>query len=70
MLLNRFLTYVQIDTQSDEASSETPSTKKQYELLKVLKKELDDLGVKNELDEYGRLYGWLEGNPENENKRE
>lgn len=64
MLLNRFLTYVQIDTQSDEASSETPSTKKQYELLKVLKKELDDLGVKNELDEYGRLYGWLEGNPE------
>lgn len=62
MLLNRFLRYVQIDTQSDENSSETPSTKKQYDLLKLLKKELDDLGVKNELDEYGRLYGWLEGN--------
>ena len=62
MLLNRFLKYVKIDTQSDENSSSTPSTEKQYNLLRLLKKELDELGVKNELDQFGRLYGWLEGN--------
>ncbi len=62
MLLNRFLKYVKIDTQSDEKSDLTPSTKKQYDLLKLLQKELTEMGVKNELDEYGRLYGWLEGN--------
>ena len=62
MLLNRFLSYVRIDTQSDEKSSSTPSTKKQYNLLKLLQKELKEMGVKNELDQYGRLYGWLDGN--------
>ena len=64
MLLNRFLKYVKIDTQSDEKSSSTPSTEKQYDLLRLLQKELTDLGVKNELDQYGRLYGWLDGNNE------
>ena len=62
MLLNRFIKYVKIDTQSDENSSSTPSTKKQYDLLKLLQQELSEMGVKNELDKYGRLYGWLEGN--------
>lgn len=62
MLLSRFIKYVKIDTQSDEKSTSTPSTKKQYDLLKLLQKELTEMGVKNELDQYGRLYGWLEGN--------
>ena len=62
MLLDRFIRYVKIDTQSDEESSLTPSTLKQYDLLKLLKKELDELGVKNELDQYGRLYAHVEGN--------
>lgn len=62
MLLNRFLKYVKIDTQSDESSSSTPSTEKQFNLLKLLKKELDEMGVKCELDQYGRVYGWLDGN--------
>lgn len=64
MLLTRFIKYVKIDTQSDEKSSSTPSTEKQYDLLRLLQKELTDLGVKNELDQYGRLYGWLDGNNE------
>ena len=64
MLLDRFIRYVKIDTQSDEKSSSTPSTEKQYNLLRLLQKELKELGVKNELDEYGRLYGWLDGNEE------
>ena len=62
MLLENFLKYVKIDTQSDENSSLTPSTKKQYDLLNVLKNQLDELNVKNELDEYGRLYGFIPGN--------
>jgi tripeptide aminopeptidase len=41
----RFLRYVQIDTQSDEASSTTPSTAKQLELLDLLRQELEDLGA-------------------------
>lgn len=61
-LLNDFLKYVKIDTQSDENSLETPSTYKQCDLLNELKKELDELGVPNELDQYGRLYGYVEGN--------
>ena len=31
-------------------------TTKQYDLLNLLKKELEELGVKAELDKYGRLY--------------
>lgn len=62
MLLDRFIKYVKIDTQSDENSELTPSTVKQYDLLNVLKSELDELGVRNELDKYGRLYAWVDGN--------
>lgn len=67
MLLDNFIKYVKIDTQSDEESSSTPSSKKQYDLLNVLKKQLDELGVENELDEYGRLYAHVEGNPKYSN---
>lgn len=62
-LLNDFLRYVKIGTQSDENSSLSPSSKNQYDLLNLLKKELDDLGVENTLDEFGRLYGFVPGNP-------
>ncbi len=44
-LETRFLRYVQIDTTSDEASSTTPSTAKQFDLLKMLRQELEDLGA-------------------------
>lgn len=63
MLLERFIRYVKIDTQSDEDSSLTPSTLKQLDLLKLLKEELDELGVECELDQYGRVYGHIPGNP-------
>ena len=61
-LLERFLRYVKIDTQSDDNSETTPSTMKQYDLLNVLKEELDEMGVPNEIDEFGRLYACVEGN--------
>lgn len=61
MLLDDFLSYVKIDTQSDENSSSTPSSKKQFDLLNLLKKQLDELNVKCEIDKYGRLYGFIKG---------
>lgn len=61
MLLDDFLRYVKVSTQSDEDSVETPSTSRQYDLLNLLKKELEDLHVECELDEFGRLYGYIPG---------
>ena len=64
MLLKRFIKYVKIDTQSDENSSKSPSTAKQWDLLNLLKDELDKLGVKNKLTKTGRLYGFIPGDKE------
>lgn len=44
-VLERFLTYARIDTQSDEASETVPSTKKQFDLAKLLKQQLEDMGA-------------------------
>ncbi len=44
-IIERFLRYVQIDTQSDDASESTPSTEKQHVLAKLLVAELEQLGA-------------------------
>ena len=44
-VLEKFLRYVQVDTQSDEDSFTTPSTMKQHELAKLLVQELDTMGA-------------------------
>lgn len=62
MLLERFIRYVKIDTQSDDSSELVPSTKKQFNLLNLLKNELDELSIQNELTETGRLYAFIPGN--------
>lgn len=46
-LEERLLRYVRIDTQSDETSSTTPSTEKQYDLLNLLVDELHDIGAQD-----------------------
>ena len=56
-ILDRFLRYVAIDTQSNEESESQPSTPKQLNLLKLLCKELNDMGVEATLDEYGYVMG-------------
>ena len=62
-LLKRFLEYVRIDTQSDADSSTVPSTAKQFNLLNLLKKQLQDLGVKDiRLDPTGNLYASIPSN--------
>ena len=65
-LLNRFLKYVKIDTQSDADSLTIPSTKKQFDLLHVLKDELMELGVKDiRLETNGNLYATIPSNTKN-----
>ena len=59
---DRFLRYVKVDTQSNEESQSQPSTAKQLNLLKLLKKELNDLGVEASLDEYGYVMGSIPSN--------
>ena len=64
----RFIRYCRIDTQSDPNNDAvTPSTEKQFELAKVLKAELDELGLENvQLDEHCYVYGWLPSNLDHE----
>jgi len=64
-VLERFLRYVTIDTQSDPASKTYPSTMKQKDLGKVLTEELKAMGIKDaELDEHGYVYATIPGNTE------
>lgn len=59
----RFLDYVQIDTQSDPHSSSSPTTEKQKNLGKVLVQELQVLGISNaHLDEFGYVYAHIASN--------
>jgi tripeptide aminopeptidase len=59
----RFLRYVQIDTQSDPASSGSPSTEKQKDLGRLLVQELRDLGVADaDMDDFGYVYATLPAN--------
>ena len=46
-MLERFIRYVKIDTQSKEESIDFPSTKKQWNLLNKLKEELKTIGMEN-----------------------
>ena len=61
-ILDRFLRYVAVDTQSNEESESQPSTAKQLNLLSMLRDELLALGVEAELDEYGYVMGRIPAN--------
>ena len=58
----RFFRYIKIDTMSDENSETFPSTKKQYDLLNLLNKELKEFGLKSEIDEHGYVMATLPAN--------
>lgn len=58
----RFFRYIKIDTMSDENSETFPSTKKQYDLLNLLNKELKEFGLKSEIDEHGYVMATLPSN--------
>lgn len=61
-ILDRFLRYVAVDTQSDPESEAQPSSARQFDLLKMLCKELQDMGVEATLDEYGYVMGSIPSN--------
>lgn len=66
-VLDRFLRYVQIDTQSDASSPTCPSTEKQKDLSRLLVEELKAMGVEDaHLDEKGYVYATIPSNTEKE----
>ena len=61
-IIDRLTRYVKIDTQSDPNSQSTPSTDKQWDLLRLLENELQAFGLSTDIDEYGYLFATLESN--------
>jgi tripeptide aminopeptidase len=61
-VLERFLLYVRIDTQSAHGPATSPSTEKQLDLSRLLRDELEEIGLDDvRLDESGYVYGSLPG---------
>ena len=62
-IIDRFISYVIIDTESDASSDTTPSTKKQLVLANLLVKELKEMGMSDvTIDENGYVMATLESN--------
>ncbi len=62
-LLERFLNYVSMDTQSKSGVRQVPSTEGQWKLLRVLKTQMEELGLVDvTLSEHGTLMGTLPAN--------
>ncbi len=67
-IAQRFMRYVQIDTQSDPKSGKHPSTEKQKDLSKVLVEELKNIGISGaEMDIFGYVYATIPSNSEKKN---
>lgn len=61
--MDRFLRYVKIDTQAVEEAGKVPSSDKQWNLARLLEKELKALGVQNvRISEHAIVYGLVPGN--------
>jgi tripeptide aminopeptidase len=66
-IVERFKTYIAIDTKSDESSTTIPSTPGQLELGRLLVNELKELGLENaKQDEHGYVYATLKSNIQKE----
>jgi len=64
---DRFLKYIQIDTQSDPESQTTPSTKKQWDLARLLARELEDIGLEDvTIDKNAYIMATLPSNVDHE----
>ena len=62
-LIERLVRYAKIDTKSDSNSTECPTTPGQWDLLHVLQKELDEIGMEDiTLDGNGYLFATLPAN--------
>ena len=62
-LLERFLQYVSLDTQSKPGVRQVPSTEGQWKLLRLLQSQLEEMGLVNvTLSEKGTVMGTLPAN--------
>lgn len=67
-LADRFMRYVQVDTQSDPMSNASPTTEKQKDLSRLLVKELQGMGISNaQVDDYGYVYASIAANSSKQN---
>jgi tripeptide aminopeptidase len=62
----RFMRYVQVDTQSNPLSETSPTSEKQKNLSKILADELNAMGIDAHMDEWGYVYATI---PANSNKQ-
>ncbi|MGV6828166.1 MAG: peptidase T [Flavobacteriales bacterium] len=66
-LINRFISYVTVDTESDPNSNTTPSSKKQWNLANALVKELKEIGLNDvSIDDNAYIMATLPSNIEKE----
>ena len=62
-VIERLVRYAKVDTTSNPESTTTPSTQKQFDLLNLLKEELETIGLSEiSLDENGYLFATLPAN--------
>ena len=62
-ILNRFIKYITIDTESDPNNPDFPSTEKQWDLARLLEQELKEIGLEDvDLDENCYLMATLPSN--------
>jgi tripeptide aminopeptidase len=66
-LIDRFISYVTVDTESDPTSENTPSTKKQWNLANALVSELKKIGMQDvSIDENAYIMATLPSNTDKE----
>ena len=61
-ILDKFLRYVAVETTSNDASDTQPSSQCQFDLLQMLTDELNAMGVKATLDEWGYVMATIPSN--------
>ncbi|MCQ2118229.1 MAG: peptidase T [Bacteroidales bacterium] len=61
-VVDKFLRYVSVDTQSNEESESQPSSAKQLDLLRMLCEELKAMGIEASLDEWGYVMASIPAN--------
>lgn len=61
-LLERFLRYVRVDTESVPDVEQFPSSDKQKDLLRLLADELNEMGIEAQMDGYGYVYATIPAN--------
>ncbi|MBP7643732.1 MAG: peptidase T [Saprospiraceae bacterium] len=66
---DRFLKYVQVDTQADPYSETVPSTVKQKDLTALLVAELEEMNIPYKINDAGYIYAYLDANVPGVNKK-